>query len=420
MAIFGISGAVKEVIIPQSAVFHADDTKSARRLVGALRKYVGLMTKYGFYCRFEFPVKVVQAYRATGYLGQLSAAGHCSVIEGAASPRHNWSDVLAALNEIGAEQHLAIATRMSGFLAQYPTVDSFRNAADDEQQSLKQLDREFRALEKTTSLDVLLARWISSWPELKIVADSDYLTTVRAVAKKSPHHDIGQASRLSKELAKQMLDRREVALSLACSRIPNLDSRIEIKILAAFQWSVVIDGEPQVVCHVRTNVGLRYGLLTDTHAAIYERIEVQPFGAEERLIDCIREGRHPKPGDAIVGKRLSLVTFEAIDEVIALAERYRAHIALDMLSRRVGISDEKRHVAPLVVRHEPGEPVVRWAVVTPDRAAGFEIGPNGAILLGNGNRQILARVSNREIDKQSERIGALRLRLEQAALSLHC
>lgn len=292
-----VLAAVEKVVVRSSAVQDAESPGGASKLVSAIEDFVRSMTRDGFYSRHELPPKAVLLYRAVMFPWVVEHGGPQEVIEAACTePRFNWPLVLEGLAAMGADEHLAIAKEMTGWLERYQTIEALRAAPKSERQLLDQLERRLSKIESANPIAVLAARWITSWPELWVVDDSDYDTIIQQHAGPNPLFGIGQLWKDVRRLERQLHDPEEVALAFACTQAPkSANGATEIMFAHGVHWDVEIEGKSQVVVHVRTSGGLRYGLVTDTYAALYERIEVEPFREEQSLLLSLKSGELPKP-----------------------------------------------------------------------------------------------------------------------------
>ena len=166
----------------------------------------------------------------------------------------------------------------------------------DKAAPLRQLDAPFHEAEKTAPMSLLSARWIMSWPELKVMEDAEYREAIRQIALMNPLRERRLLWNAVQQLQHGMTDRLQVANALACVNIRPPDGSLEFLVKVAVGWTMDIDGRPQQAWHVATNKGRRICVVSDTHVAAYEFIQpknppMPAIGDLEGALAAIKDGR---------------------------------------------------------------------------------------------------------------------------------
>ena len=398
------------VIVSRSAAARATDPDNAYDLVQAVVNFVNAMTGEGLYSRFEIPAKALQAYHADFYLAQVNNGGHSQFIHNShGNLDYIVSDVRAALSGMQAQAHLSVMERMAAWIVQHPDEASKQTGFEGGRAPLlDQLDSLFYQADKAMPMISQSARWISSWPELKVVEDADYQEAIRRIVMMNPAREARLASRSVDALRMQMTDWFHVGVGLACANAP----QTEIKLAIGGGSAMEIEGEQQVAFHVRTNADQpRLCVVTNSYAAAYERAEADnPPMPDIRDIEgmkqAIGDGRLARYKAPTAGRKLSHVRSETIAGVIELANGYRAPAALDLLLRRAGIEPSGATVSPMSIEPRPAGAAVNWIVVAGGQALFAQSVPNGSALFRPGDNQQLATVGKPEIEAHAARVAA--------------
>lgn len=408
-------GTLATVIVPRSAVARANNGESPYDLVQALVNFVNVMTGEGLYSRFELPAKAMQAYHADFYLAQVNNGGHSQFIHNSfANLPFIVKDVRAALEGMKADAVLAIFERMAAWVAQNPDEVTKQTGFDGGRAPLlDELDKLFYAADKAAPLIAQNARWIASWPELRAVDDADYPEAIRRAATLNPLREARLVTRSVENLRTQMTEWLHVGIGLACATGPS----IEIKLAIGGGAAMDVEGEQQMVFHVRTNADTpRLCVVTKTYAAAYERVEANnppmpDMNDIEGMKQAIADGRLAQYKGPSAGRKLSHVKSEAIAGVIELASEYGAPVALDLLLRRAGIETGGAVVAPMSIEPKVGGAIVNWVVAAGGQALFAMSHPNGSALLRPGDNKHLATVRKSEIAEHAARVEAGTIKL---------
>ena len=403
-------GTLGTVIVPRSAAERATDPDHAYDLVQAVVNFVNAMTGDGLYNRFEILAKAIQAYHADFYLAQVNNGGHSQLIHnGRGNLDYIVSDVRAGLSGMKAQAHLAIIEQMAAWVAQHPDEASQQTGFEGGRaQFLDQLDSRFYEADKAMPMITQSARWISSWPELKPVADADYGEAIRRTAAMNPLRETRLLVRSVDNLRSQMTDWFYVGVGLACANAP----QAEIRLAIGGGTVMEIEGQQQTAFYVRTNADQpRLCVVTAGHAAAYERVEANnppmpDIRDVEGMKQAIADGRLARYKAPTAGRKLSHVRSETIAGVIELAKEYRAPAALDLLLRKAGIEPNGAVVSAMAIEPKPGGAVVNWLVAAGNQALLALSVPDGSVLLRLGDNQQLASVRAPEIEEHAARVQA--------------
>jgi hypothetical protein len=387
------------VIVPRSAVEQAVDDPID--LVFAVDVFVNAMLNEGLYTRFEINQKAMQVCRADVYLAEVNNGGHSQFIHNCnvyGSLADVIADARAGLAAMGAHGQLAALDKMAGWVAEHPDEakqqTGFEGGRDD---FLDTLDDLFDEADKAASMLALSARWIVSWPELKIVDDVDCDDATRQLAMSNPLREPRLLHRSVGKLASQMIGWRDVGVGLACANAP----RPEVKLALGVARVLDVEGHKQMAFQLRTNAKeLRLCVATPTLAAVYEYI-----AAEDPPV--ARPGENPfAAGAPRVGHKLGHVEAETIATVIDLAEAYHAPAAVDLLLRKAGFDPTEAVVSANSVVPREGGAVVNWVVLADDHAFFFQSTPNGATLSRGDPEERLAEAHSLELQEHFDRAAA--------------
>jgi len=350
--------------------------------------FVNAMTSQGLYTRDELLPKATQAFHADFYLAQVNNGGHGQFIH---NSRDNidyaLADVQAALTVIQAEPYTSIGEWLIAWCQSHrdPVTGKIALKTREQPDGLDIL--EFYAADKASPFRSVLGRWIATWPELRPVDDADYPEALRVAASMNPLREARQQWKSVTRLRQQTTDRFLVGVGLACVKIERPELRVEI---GAGQ-GVEIDGQKELAFHVHTNRGLnRFCVVKPDYAAAYEYI---PADIPNAVL-------------ARAGAQLSRVSGLLIDDVIALAKKYRTGLAIDLLLRRAKIVPDKALVIAHAVVPSPDGDLVRWMLYAENHVMAVLNTPDGAALLPGESAQPIATVGVRDLNAHADLIGA--------------
>ncbi|RWM35362.1 MAG: DUF4375 domain-containing protein [Mesorhizobium sp.] len=382
------------IMVPRSKFEEAGEEPF--QLVVAIMQFAVTMISKGLYRYPEINPRAMQVFHADWYSSEVKNGGHSQFIHNAGREIDTMiANARAGLSSCGAKGQLATLEKMSAWVAKHPdkaaTQTGFEGGRDD---FLDTLDDAFYEADEVVPLDGLLARWITSWPDLQIVDDDDYDDAIDRLVLFNPQREGRLLHESVGKLVSQMLSQREVGAGLACARI----SPSEIKVAFGMARMLDVEGEKQMVFQLRTSAKeLRLCAATKTHVAVYEYI-----APEDPPV--IRPGENPFGANAPrVGIRLGHAEGSEIKTVIELAEQYHAPVAVDLLLRKAGFDPADAVVsANSVVQTAEGQ-VVNWVVLASDRAFLFLSSPNGGVLLRGKDDEKLAEAAMPELDEHFDR-----------------
>ncbi|MER8486422.1 DUF4375 domain-containing protein [Mesorhizobium sp. M1322] len=299
---------------------------------------------------------------------------------------------------MGALQHLAVLKKMAAWADRYPDEVKEQTGFEGGRDSLlDELDDLFYEADKASPMLALSARWITSWPELIVVNDSDYPEAIRRLVMANPLREPRLLHRSIAKLVSQMIGWREVGVALACANAP----KPEVKMKFGMARMLDVEGEKQMVFQLRTSATEpRLCVATETHAAVYECIAPEDTHAP-------RPGDNPfAAGAPRVGHKLGHVEAETIATVIGLAEEYHAPVAIDLLLRKAGFDPVDAIVSANSVVPGEGGAVVNWVVLADGHAFYFQSTPNGGVLLRGGREESLVEAHSLELQEHFDRAAA--------------
>jgi hypothetical protein len=403
-------GASGTVIVRRSVAARAADPKQAHELVQEIVTFVNAMTHQGLYERAEIPGHALKAYHADFYLAQVNNGGHSQFI---ANAGRNLSlilaDARAGLSSMNAQAHLVIFEQMAAWVAQHPDEASKQTGfTGGRAPLLDQLDQQFHEAECAAPMAEASARWIASWPELKLVDDAGYAEAMRRIVLMNPLRDSRLMSRSIASLITQTTDWFHVGIGLACAHIDPREMRLALGGGAVME----IEGQQQTAFLVRTNApSPRLCVVTPDYAAAYERVQpdnppMPALGDVEGMRKAITDGRLAQYKSATAGKKLSQVPGKMIAGVIELATQYHAAPALDLLLRHAAIEPNGAIVAPMGIDVHPNGPVVNWVIAAADQPFFAMSTPHGSVLVRPADSQQIATVRKDEIEEHALRVAA--------------
>ncbi|WFP61970.1 DUF4375 domain-containing protein [Mesorhizobium sp. WSM4904] len=388
--------------VPLITVSRSKVEKASERpfdLVLAVMQFAVTMISKGLYRYPEINPKAMQVFHTDWYSSEVKNGGHSQFIHNAAREIDTMiANARAGLNACGAKGQLATLEKMSAWVAKHPdkaaTQTGFEGGRDD---FLDTLDDAFYEADEAAPLDSLLARWITSWPDLQIVDDDDYDDAIDRLVLSNPQREGRLLHESVGKLVRQMLSEREVGAGLACAKI----SPSEIKLAFGMARMLDVEGEKQMVFQLRTSAKeLRLCAATKTRVAVHEHIAPEDP-------PTIRPGENPFAANAPrVGVQLGRAEATEVNTVIELAEQYHAPVAVDLLLRKAGFDPADAIVSANSVVQTAEGPVVNWVVLASGRAFLFLSSPNGGVLLRGKDDERLAEAAMLELNEHFHRSAA--------------
>jgi hypothetical protein len=390
-------GLPLRVVALRSNVEEADEEPFF--LVFAVMQFVTAMVSKGLYRYPEIDPKAMQVLHADTYSLEVKNGGHSQFIHNAGHEIDAMiADARAGLTACGAKGQLATLEKMSAWIAEHPNEAAeqtgFEGGRDD---FLDALDDEFYVADEAAPMQSLLARWIASWPDLQIVDSVDYDSAINRLVMANPQREGRLLHESVSKLVSQMLSPRDVGAGLACATI----APSEIKVGLGMARMLAVEGEKQMVFHLRTSVEEpRLCAVTKAHVTVYEYIppdDPPVIRPGENLLGA---------GAPRVGTRLGSAEESEIETVIQLTEQNHAPVAIDLLLRKAGFDPLGAIVSANSVVQTAEGPVVNWVVLASDRTFLSLSSPNSSVLLRVEDYEKLAEATRPELDAHFDRSAA--------------
>ncbi|TPL49588.1 DUF4375 domain-containing protein [Mesorhizobium sp. B2-4-6] len=393
----GGSPLVPLIIVSRSKVEKASE--KSFDLVFAVMQFAVTIVSKGLYRYPEINPKAMQVFHADWYSSEVKNGGHSQFIHNAGSEIDTTiANARAGLSACGAKGQLATLEKMSAWVAKHPDKAAAQTGFDGGRDDfLDTLDDAFYEAEEAAPIEDLLARWITSWPDLQIVDDDDYDNAIDKLVMANPQRERRLLHESVSKLVSQMLSQRHVGAGLACAQA----SPSEIKLALGMARILDVEGEKQMVFHLRTSAEeLRLCAPTKTHVTVYEYIPPDDP-------PVIRPGENPLGANAPrVGKRLGRAEQSEIETVIQLSEQNHAPVAVDLLLRKAGFDPLGAIVSANSAVETAEGPVVNWVVLASDRTFLVLSSPNSSVLLSGENYEKLAEAAMFELGEHFHRSAA--------------
>lgn len=369
------------------------------QLVFAVMQFAVTMISNGLYRHPEINPKAMQVFHADWYSSEVKNGGHSQFIHNAGREIDiTIANAKAGLAACGATRQLATLEKMSAWVARYPDKAAkqtgFEGGRDE---FLDTLDDAFYEANEAAPLEDLLARWITSWPDLQTIDDDDHDNAIDQLVVANPQREPRLLHESVSKLVRQMLSQREVGAGLACAQA----SPSEIKLALGMARFLDVEGEKQMVFHLRTDADeLRLCAPTKTHVTVYEYIPPDDP-------PVVRSGENLLGANAPrVGTQLGSAEQSEIEMVIQLSEQNHAPVAVDLLLRKAGFDPLGAIVSANSVVQTAEGPVVNWVVQASDRTFLSLSSPNGSVLLGGEDHERLAVATMPELNAHFDRSAA--------------
>jgi hypothetical protein len=363
-----IDGDLAMAVIPREAIDGAPEPDKA--VTQAVVDYVNDIQRAGVYPRHEMPAATMQAYHASYYLAQVNTGGHGQFIQntGIAMLPTISGDVLAGLKAMGAgAQHQILLEVLAWVKA---SLDEAKQNSPAVRAPLKALDDRFHDAERENPITGLAARWIASWPGLRVVAREQYRAEIERLAQLNPQLAQRRVWQSVQQLRFQMTDDVRITVAAACGAVkPQPEVRLQLRPAV----DVEIEGKP---CRA-------FGVGTDKGA----RLCVVEKASGGRLYELGGSG-----GRVAVGAQLSTVAADRIKQFVQVAAQLRAAEAIDLLLRKAGLDPRAMLTAWQVF-----DGGVTWIIATGQTRAAAAIIGNGAVLT-KPDQTPIARAAREDIE----------------------
>ncbi|CUH75022.1 DUF4375 domain-containing protein [Tropicibacter naphthalenivorans] len=295
--------------------------------------YANALMGDGHYTRDEINPALIQAYHCDYYLAQVSNGGHSQFVHNAGAARKAvFRDVIAGLGAMGAQDMLLLARSAWKWVQENPEeADKQTGFEGGIAPEMKRLDSPFFMLNKKTPLQGMIAAWIASLPDLRIIEDADWQDEVTKAVLANPDRmrrvETATVRRITAELSDQL--RLSAALAAgACKQSEFLES------FGTGRY-VEIDGQQVMAFKLRTSKGLRFLVGMPESTRMYTGIEHDNSGVnmdlETATWDDISRFRGPE-----IGELLAEVPDDLLGAARNLLRLLTAGPALDLLLRRHG------------------------------------------------------------------------------------
>ena len=355
----------------------------------AISEFVHDVIRVGAYLPHELPPKAMLVHHIGYYVGQVSNGGHAQFIGNSGETFQTVAaGALNGLKAMGAKgQHQVLAEMVAWTAANSEEVREARAKA------LSGFDKRFYAAEAEAPIETLAGRWISGWPELRIVEDDRYASAIEEIAALNPFRSPRLAWRNVQSIRYQITDPLQIAVAAACGAV---EPGPETKTGVAARLGLEIEGKQCVAHVVRTDKGRRLCVCDDEGARLYEQIERSPF---PRGPGVTREDIE-KYKSSIVGSRLSAVDAATIQGFVKAANDTQAPEAIELLLRRAGLNP-----AATITAWKALETEALWIVFTDGRLVVARTFYDGAVLGGFDEPQ-LAAITTADVKRHAAEIEA--------------
>ena len=392
------------IVVPQSAMdAYPEDTNP---LVEAMVNYVNFLTQQAQFNRFEISSEAIQVYHADYYLAQVNNGGHAQFVgNSGANLAYTLADVTDALASMKADGHLALAQKMSDWVAANPDEAEAQTGFEDGiAPELSALDGPFYELEKTNPMRPILAAWVAQLEVLQVVDDSLMPRVLQGIKTLNPHLRTRQSKSNITKLVNQLSNPLFLGLGMAGAKAQTIEPMLHVG-TGSYRD---VDGESVMTWFVQTTGGDRFGLSTDTGVELREQAN-----AHEKLMpDSLQDNGLDHMTSFVpveVGNVVNSVTHAEIEAARDICSKLNAPVAIEMLLAKLpedttadfvsvrssgrGADDELG--ASIYVVCNQGE--VAYSAVVEE---------SGARLLSEPSHDVLAQVAGDEISEFIEGLQA--------------
>jgi hypothetical protein len=383
-----VDGRVSTVVIPRKWFDAGSKPDGYHHLPAAIVDYVNDVQEAGVYARHELPPRAMQAFSADYYLAQVDNGGHSQFIRNAGAQLPTAvADALDGLEAMGARGQHQVLTEMAAWIRAHPGEAGAQTGFDVRAKALDALDERFYAAEREMPIVRLAARWITAWPELRVVPDDQYSSAIDQIAALNPFLGVRLIWKSVQNLRFQMTDQLQISIAAACGAVVPAP---EAKIYVGGGGYFAIEGRQSLAFFVRTEKGERLCVFDDAGARLYEyaqRGAVPKPGPDLKLED-LRNFKRPE-----AGARLSTVNGDAIRRFVAADAETRAPEAIDLLVRKAGLGRNA-----MITAWKLQDSGATWIVVAGERRIVVVTSREGAELIDQNSKPILA-ATKAEIDR---------------------
>jgi Domain of unknown function (DUF4375) len=365
-----VGGRLAMVVIARDAIEGAHEPDKA--VTQAVVDYVNDMQRAGVYPRHEMPAAAMQVYHADYYRTQVNNGGHSQFIRntGIAMLPTTSGDALAALQAMGAGAHHRILVELLAWvkanLAEAAKQNGFSARAD----ALKALDDRFHAAERDKPMTRLAARWIASWPGLRVVAREQYQAEIDRLAQLNPHLTRRRVWQYVQQLRFQMTNDLQITIAAACGAVK---PQPEVKLAVRPGVSLEIEGQQCTAFGVGTDKGTRLCVFEKTGGRLYEL--------------------NGSAGRIAAGAQLSTIGADRIRQFVTVADQMLAAEAIVLMLWKARLDPKA-----MVTAWEVADGGVTWIVATGQTRVAAAIVGTGAVLT-KPDQTPIARVSREDMER---------------------
>ncbi|MGA2126437.1 MAG: DUF4375 domain-containing protein [Xanthobacteraceae bacterium] len=383
-----IDGRLSTVVIPRKCFDAASKPDGFYHLPDAVIDYVQDVLRAGVYARHELPARSRQLFHGELYAAEVNNGGHSQFIRntGALLPTI-VTDALDGLDAMGARTQHQILTEMAAWVVANPEEARAQTGFDVRAEPLDELDTRFDAAESEMPIARLAARWIATWPELRVVPDDQYSSVIDQIAALNPLLGVRLIWKSVQNIRDQMTERLQISIAAACGAVvPEPEAKIAVGGGRYFE----IEGQQSLAFAVHTEKGARFCVFDDAWARLYEQVQRSPvpkLGANAKP-DDIKNFKPPE-----VGKRLSTVGADTIRRFVAAANETRAPEAIDLLLRKTGLDPNA-----MITAWKLQDGGATWIVVAGGHRIVAVTSRHGAELIGRNFNPVPA-ATRAEIDR---------------------
>lgn len=390
-----VNGRLTTVIVPRKWMDAASKAEGAFHLPAAVVDYVNNVQMAGVYARHELPIRALQAFHADYYLAQVNNGGHSQFIHNSGVMFSNIvADALAGLEGMGAKAQCEVLAEMIAWAEANTEEARAQNGFSLRAKALDELDTRFYAAEKEWPIAPLAARWISSWPELRVVEDDRYPSQIEQLGSLNPLRAARQLWRSVESIRHQVKDPLQISIAAACGAA---EPEPEAKMGIGGGFYQEVEGQNRMAWSLATHKGSRLAIVDDAGARLYEYIHHSPapqLGPNLNLED-IRNYKRPS-----VGARLAAVSAERIQQFVKVADLTMAPEAIDLLLRNAGLNP-----AATITAWVAGDEGVLWILATEQRLTVAGTSSEG-YLLKSHDGTLLASCTRADVERHASEAAA--------------
>jgi Domain of unknown function (DUF4375) len=330
----------------------------------------------------------MQAFHADYYAAQVNNGGHSQFIRNAGALLPTIvADALGGLEAMGARAQHQILTEMAAWVEAHPEEARAQTGFDVRAKALDELDTRFYAAEEEMPIAPLAARWITAWPELRVVPDDQYSPAIDQIAALNPLLGVRRIWKTVQIVRNQMTDGLQISIAAACGAVV---PEPEAKIAMGGGSYLEIEGQQSLAFVVQTEKGTRFCVFDDAGARLYEyvrRSAVPKLGPDLKL-DDVKNFKRPE-----AGARLSTVGADTIRQFVAAGNETRASEAIDLLVRKAGLDPNA-----MITAWKLQDGRATWIVAAGGHRIVAVTSREGAQLIDQNSKPILA-ATKIEIDR---------------------